>query len=90
MDISIKKSNTNNCVETLNLTERCRKLLQKVSQDFVSNCDPIPEIDSLPYLIKNSLPSCDDKQEAKILIDELLEYDKAVLAWYDNVENLKY
>jgi hypothetical protein len=35
------------------------------------------------------LSSCNNKEEAEKLCGELLEYDKLVLSWYDNVESLE-
>ena len=84
--MDIGSTNTSNCAHALALTERCRKLLLKINEDYVSQVDPIPEIDNLPTLIKNSLPSRSDKREAKALFDELLEYDKLVLYFYDKAD----
>jgi hypothetical protein len=38
---------------------------------------------------RNLLSSCNNKEEAEKLSGELLEYDKLVLSWYDNVESLE-
>ena len=71
-------------VNTLRLTNRCRILLEKFST-YINNCEPSKEIDSLPQIIKNSLPSCEDQEEAALLVKELLEYDKLVYEFYDSV-----
>jgi len=70
-------------VNTLKLTKEIRLLLKKFNT-YVSNNDSVKEINNLPQLLKNSLPSQKDQELANILIEELLEYDKQVLEWYDS------
>lgn len=71
-------------VKSLELTKRCRILLEKFST-YINNCEPSKEVDALPQIIKNSLPSCEDQEEAALLIKELLEHDKLVYEFYDSM-----
>ena len=70
-------------VYALELNKKLR-LFFKNFNTYVNNNDSVKEINDLPQLLKNSLPSQKDQELANLLIQELLEHDRYIIEWYDS------
>ena len=70
-------------VYALELNKKLRLFLKNFNT-YVNNNDSVKEINDLPQLLKNSLPSQKDQELANLLIQELLEHDRYIIEWYDS------
>ena len=70
-------------VYALELNKKLRLFLKNFNT-YVNNNDSVKEINDLPQLLKNSLPSQKDQELANLLIQELLEHDRHIIESYDS------
>lgn len=70
-----------NSVNALIMTNRCRVILRKML-GYVSSDNPSLLRLNVPKILLNSLPTKKDKLEAETLIEELKQYDKLICEWY--------
>ena len=90
MNTSISKEviDTDRLADVLSMYEKCKTALKKVSE-YVSRDEEHELIQQLPNLIKNSMPSNEDKLQAQDLVDEISDAEKVLLNWYDQFCNDK-
>jgi len=89
MNTSISKEiiDTDRLADVLAMYEKCKTALKKVSQDYVSRDEEHELIQQLPNLIKNSMPTEQDKEEAQELVNEISDAEKVLLNWYNQFSN---
>ena len=67
--------------DVLSLYDDCKTLLTRLAE-FVSCEDNYKEINNLSQVIKNSMPTKDEKREAGKLVSELRSAEQVLLNWY--------
>jgi len=82
MNTSISKEviDTDRLADVLSMYSKCKSLLIKMNQ-YVSGEDEY--IQQFPDIIKNSMPTEKEKQDAGFLLKELGDAERILLDWYD-------
>ena len=75
-------------VDGLAVLERSKRFYKKFL-NMVDSSEDIPEIKNLPNIIKNSLPSPEDKREVKKLLANNYELTKIILDTFADYKDVK-
>jgi len=79
--ISNEVIDTDRLSDVLSMYSKCKSLL-KIMTQYVSGEDHYKEIQQLPGIVKNSMPTQQEKRNARSLYHEISDAETILLSWY--------